>query len=491
MKISNLNKFTYIYLALPLGLFLVTWLDYLWASIFSLSFIFAYYKCVACTNNSIIVDNKKTYMFLSIALIWCFLSGIGYFYYQSFDYHFRNAVFRDLINYEWPVFYDKANTPMVYYMGFWLIPALISKLFSLVINDEDILFLIGNGFLYLYAVIGVVLVFAQLSIATKAENNKKILAAVFLFIFFSGLDIIGYNFFTIMKQPFDYHLEWWATIIQYSSITTGMFWVFNQFIPIALITLLIFNERKIRNFGFLVAISLFSSPYPSAGIGLIALFYAINVFCCSANKKDFILNEIFSVQNIIAVFWIIPIVICYYITNSEGIYGFIFILDYIKIKQLIIFMVLEFLIYALIIGKMFYKDVFFVTAIFSLLIIPFLRLDMQNNFCMRASIPAIVLLTVYVIRFMFENKNRVLSIVLCIVYMIGAVTPVTEFYRSFYYVSNAKKINLVTDDIYTLNQPYIRMPIFGFDVNHQYTAKNYMNDLFWQILAKKHYLDEK
>lgn len=492
MKIYNLNRLTYLYLALPLGLFLVSWLDWGWAIIFTSSFVYASYKAINDINkDDICINRKSIYILAIIAIIWCFLSGIGYFYYQSFDYHFRNAVFRDLINYEWPVFYDKANTPLVYYMGFWLVPALITKLLFFITDNKEVLFFIGNIFLYVYSVLGVILVFMQMLVATKTWNNKKIWLVILLFIFFSGLDIIGYKYFATYEQPFEYHLEWWTSIIQYSSITTGMFWVFNQFIPIALLTLLIYNERNIKNFGLLIAVSLFLSPYPTAGVGIFMLVYAIYIFILSSDKYNFIINNIFSVQNIIGVFWLLPVIVSYYITNSEGMIGFMFVFDYVTYKKLIIFLLLEFLIYAIIVCKIFYKDIFFLITILSLSVIPFLRLDQQNNFCMRASIPAIVMLSVYVIRFWYENKNKYFSAVLGIVFIIGAVTPITEFYRGFYYIKNAKKINLVTDEIYTLNQHYISMPVFGFDVNHQYTAQNYTHDLFWQIFASKNISSKK
>ena len=77
---------------------------------------------------SLVLTVAVTAGLLALAAGWCFFAGIGYFYYQSFDYHFRNAVFRDLISYDWPVFYDKADTPLVYYMGFWLVPAALAKL---------------------------------------------------------------------------------------------------------------------------------------------------------------------------------------------------------------------------------------------------------------------------------------------------------------------------------------------------------------------------
>ena len=70
-------------------------------------------------------------------------------------------------------------------------------------------------------------------------------------------------------------------------------------------------------------------------------------------------------------------------------------------------------------------------------------------------------------------------------FIIGSITPIVEFYRGFHYTSKAQKINLVADEIYTLNKKLVIMPVFYWDANHQYTAKNYKTDFFWQYMAKK------
>ena len=69
--------------------------------------------------------------------------------------------------------------------------------------------------------------------------------------------------------------------------------------------------------------------------------------------------------------------------------------------------------------------------------------------------------------------------------LIGSVTPFMEFYRGIFYTTQARKINLVADEIYTLNKQLVVMPVFFYDANHQYTAKTYKTDIFWQHLAKK------
>lgn len=493
MKASFLYKLSYIYLLLSPMIFLITWLNVGFALILAIVMGGSYYKALMATNEvdeNLFFEKELLYGLTVIAFIWCFCAGIGYFYYQSFDYHFRNAVFRDLINYEWPVFYNNADTPLVYYIGYWLVVAVFAKLSTLLGANAYVSFMTGNVFLLLYAIVGVILIFLHIIKACKVDSKKSAIFAIILFIFFSGMDIIGFKFFSIMGPPFKYHIEWWANFVQYSSLTTSMFWVFNQFIPTALIMLLVFNERNVKNFGVLVATSLFYAPYPTAGIGFIMQTYAISCFAQSINKKEFLVKEIFTLQNVGGVFLFLPVLILYYITNSEGMGGYFYLFDFTTVSRYLLFLVLEFLLIVLVIGKRYYKDVFFVTLVVGLIFIPFLRVDQQNNFCMRAPIGLFVLLAVYSIRFLLESfkekKDKVLSIILSVLLLIGAVTPMYEFYRGFYNIKEAKKFDLVQDKIYTLNSYYIKMPIFGYDVNHQYTAKTYKTDIFWQILAKKH-----
>jgi hypothetical protein len=113
----------------------------------------------------------------------------------------------------------------------------------------------------------------------------------------------------------------------------------------------------------------------------------------------------------------------------------------------------------------------------------------QNNFCMRASVPALVMLSLFVIRFLLEHiQQRNFGILTCLMLwlvILGATTPLMEFYRGWHYVAEAGKINIVQDQIRTLDKAYVRMPVFGWSANHQFTAKNYKHDIFWNYLAKK------
>ena len=186
MKTSSLYRYTYIYLGIPLFLFCLTWMrlevGVPLAILYSIAFYFSYPK----NEEQKINISRETWLFIiTIATVWCFCAGIGYFYYQSFDYHFRNAVFRDLIAYDWPVYYDMANTPLVYYMAFWLVVALIGKFLLFLGCSLNVAFYVANVFLLIYAIIGTILIFCHIIKAVNAKNFKNILIAILAFIFFS------------------------------------------------------------------------------------------------------------------------------------------------------------------------------------------------------------------------------------------------------------------------------------------------------------------
>jgi len=50
----------------------------------------------------------------------------------------RNAMFRDIVTYEWPVIYQK-NGAVVYYTDYWLVPALIGKIAGYTIGQVTLL----------------------------------------------------------------------------------------------------------------------------------------------------------------------------------------------------------------------------------------------------------------------------------------------------------------------------------------------------------------
>jgi hypothetical protein len=104
---------------------------------------------------------------------------------------------------------------------------------------------------------------------------------------------------------------------------------------------------------------------------------------------------------------------------------------------------------------------------------------------MRASIPVMIIVTLYALKTIVDQKHDIYKTILVCLIIIGSATPFMEFYRGLSYTTDAKKINLVADEIYTLNKRTVLMPVFYYEANHQFTAKKYKTDFFWQYLAKK------
>lgn len=108
----------------------------------------------------------------------------------------------------------------------------------------------------------------------------------------------------------------------------------------------------------MIALALFFAPYPAAGIGIFAVVYAAKEFLRSADKRQFLAEEIFSVPNIVGVFWLLPLLVLYFMTNTEGMDKLWYVFDYTTPKRLVIFMILEFLLYAAILAPSYCRSVF-------------------------------------------------------------------------------------------------------------------------------------
>ena len=129
---SFFEKLAIIYVICPIIVFLFGWTRFYIALITTGLLVYATYKFI---KKNVLNDDKIIYIDLRILFtiivilgIWCWTSVIGGFFVQRWDHHARNAVFRDLITYDWPVIYPKTGNGLVYYFTFWMIPALIGKI---------------------------------------------------------------------------------------------------------------------------------------------------------------------------------------------------------------------------------------------------------------------------------------------------------------------------------------------------------------------------
>ncbi len=480
----QIKSTVYIVLSLPIVMFLFGWVRLLLAlplamlMIISLVVIIREYLAEEKTlieNDAVEVSRSGLAFIIFAAMLWCFLAGQGGFFYQTSDYHFRNAVFRDLINLPWPVQYEHSNTTLVYYLTYWLVPAGIAKLTMLALG-ADAAWLAGNIFLYVWTSLLVSLTFLMLMIKVRAFSFWRILITVLVFILFSGLDIIG---FLAVQQGQSNDLEWWAYFYQYSANATQLSYVFNQSVPAWLLMLLLIQEKSVVNFAFIGFLAFSYSPFPFIGLLPFLVVYAI-VFAVKERRahrfSDF-LKQLFSFQNIVALLFVFPVFALFFASNgsvSEGtanrliqIYiGQDFLPLYQSILLYVLFCLLEFGIYTAVLWQGNHKNLLFWICVLSLCLIGMFQMAGRVDFAMRASIPALVVLAVMVIEYINQNimqpkhsgegpkallRKKLPAMVLIVALILGSFTPVFDYIRAFTAVAHEKKLSVVADDIKTFS----------------------------------------
>ena len=529
LQSQTLLKICYAYLILPIIIFFIGWLNlpliFLSLSVTTIGVYFSFKKII---NNESFIKLDLIFLFFSfvILFIWVGFSGIGGFGYQNYDFHFRNAVFRDLITFKWPIIYDYSGDlilqqiigdkgALVYFFTFWLPSALVGKLFG---------WWAANVALFIWTLIGLFLTVLLIN----QYIGKTTIVLVLAFIFASGLDIvgtIGLKFIEISRistttneislryligniLPIflgNEHLEWWAGryLFQYSSFTTQLFWVFNSSIPTWLVTLLLLNEYQKKNLLFSYAPVLFYAPFSAIGLipFLIYKFYKLNTHHFQIRKPNFsslkeMILDNFSFQNTV-----IPIVFIFvsflFLGSQVGNhpYGLIWDFNTFSIKLILIYLsfcFLEFLLYGLFVVDIRKEKFLFFLTLGILLILPLYKYGSHNDFTMRASISW--LLIFFTISFkhisskpgkISEKKQQVLLILLLILFLLGSVTPLHEIIRSRDEIIAAGGLPEMTDNWSSFGQinnfgredPEFKELIKNFIVNPE-------NSFFFNFLSR-------
>lgn len=470
---KRLRNITLLYITLPIIIFFIGWLKLHWAILFTIFYLFASFRvCKDEIDADLMILPKSALTgIIVIAVIWCLMAGQGGYFSQSEDFNYRNAIFRDMISLDWPIMYPQNNTAMVYYIGHWMVPALIGKI-AMFVAGKNIGWILGNFTLFLWTTIGIILVTLLIIKAVRIKKTKTIIIVMIIFVFFSGLDIIGILFQSITNRRLIIvnHLEWWATLAQYSSISTCLFWIFNQALVPWLIILLYINKESIKNYAFLGFSCLLYAPLPFIGIIPYLIGKASLELVNAFKKKEVLLyfKQTFSVQNIIALFTIFPIMYLYYYSNSTinsaGVqmnnnspWGLLKTMVVISL-----FVVLEFALYAIVIYYENKKNLDYYICVIMLFTILFLKIGNANDFTMRVSIPSLMMLMILVIKSLLQVEHKMLNnqkhplkryktIILVVLLLLGAFTPATEFIRATSTVIEHGKFGIVADDIKTLS----------------------------------------
>lgn len=516
LSYSKLKKYCYAYISLPVLTFAIGYLRWYWMLIavaaIAITFFFSQKEANVdrCRTNTVCI-NKKTMAFVFlIALIYTHLCGLNGFWYQTGDWVARNPIYHDIITYKWPIYYADKNSALAYYIGFWLVPAVPAKIVTAIFG-ANIGWIAGKIFLWLWGSIGIYLIFLMLFVFCKCESAKRKILAVVMFIFFSGLDVVGVWYTQTrgyLLQPDVLHLEWWHTYYQYSSLTTCVCWVFNQSIIPWVCTFLVLFEKDCKNYLLIGVSCLLCGPIPF--VGLVIIMFAREIDAIILAKKEEvkwkkIFSSIFSLPNMIIICTVLPIIGCYMLTNNAtggGMYGDTadspaitatsfymlhqmssFLRTYIQ-HGIFGFYMLEVGIYLLLIWSFHKKEVIFYAVAISLFFIPAIHIGVSNDFCMRASIPGVFVTMVWcneqiskLVKTRLKKGLNLRMTALLLALMIGAFTPSVELFRGFYHVVKEKTIFLE-------NMPNETLDVVD-GVSYNFETSNASEQLFFKYFAKK------
>ncbi len=449
MKTHWLTRITIFYLFLPLLLFLFGWVRLTFAIPISIILLFALWQLLKSTNpitNTCAARKFRCYQLpnfrslttvycLLITGLWVFLSGVGGYAFQNWDHHWRNAVLRDLITYNWPVIYSLPEQGpikmLVYYVGYWLPSALVGKVFG---------WQAANFFLFLWTWLGAFLVTLHLGMKFKTSQLK----AALLLILFSGMDALGALLFAkdypTLWPPIQ-HLEIWVGTLQYSSFTTQLFWVFNQAVPawlcIALIlesdSLLSSTQEQAPALQIMQKIFIWSLCFFFAPLAFIGLFPYLLIDL--VKRTDF-KNPFKGILRIDLLLASIIVVIISYLFFSSNTAAQERGLQTLVLKDFLAFFLLEGGILWLLLAPVKWRDPYWIVTGILLFVMPFIQLGTGRDFVMRASIAPLFYLMLMVGEVIFQNTStRVLRFTLYVLLLIGALTPHYEINRSVYRIA--------------------------------------------------------
>ena len=110
------------------------------------------------------------------------------------------------------------------------------------------------------------------------------------------------------------------------------------------------------------------------------------------------------------------------------------------------------------------------------------------DFCMRTPIPMFVILSLFVMRFLFRTYNfkkyKIRYLFLCLCLVLGSVTPIFEFSRGFIIVSENKTVFESADQLKSLEN-IISYDSYGNIRSGNFVAEFPEEKIFFKYLSKQ------
>lgn len=458
---------SFLYLLSPCIIFLLSWVKLYVAflSLVGLLPVFFYFLRIP-TDKSLGLTVKELIQLLVISGSIVLLSGVGGFSDQICDYKGHSAKLHDLIVNPWPFQYKHAGQYPCYYFGYYLVPALISKIN---ISASSIIWVLWTS-------MGLFLALSLTYLLVKKKITIVLAALVC-----SG----GYTLaFSLNKKTIDssYLTQWYAAFSPFDNAI----WVPNQIIPSILCVITLLLCVQMRNYFVpvcMLACSFFWAPFPALIVSLLYFYYVLT------NINHFIIDlkqTLISFLGLVVAF--IPIVIYLSATSSGGVSTFVWNLDKEWLPLVIIYILVEIgfvtvLFYMLTRLKWSANTPLNTYFYIGFIIFPVLCLfkyGVCNDLMTRGVMPIMYLFALVVAYQVFYETDRIKKVIMVVCWLALSLYPIKNLYHQISH-------NVLLGDfwVYTPQEDM-------YDVLHKYYSKieaeQYLlkkNSIFEKYLLKK------
>ena len=443
IKYKNINLASYLWIALSVMVFLLGWCKFYYAIPIVLLTIWTIFQQYKKEDDTFVeISAKKFWTAFAIVFILMALCGIGGYVVQSSDNYWRNAMFRDLVNYEWPVFDEETGLTKSYYIAFWMVPAFIAK----VTQSME------AGFFsqLLWLSIGAHILYLQIC----RYMGKVRISYIFFFYLFSGFKLAecllyypifgdGNFMFSILdclsknNSPGSFHA---GPMVQF------LYDPFNQTIPLFLGMMIMINNVQSRYIPFVFSLLLLYAPLPLVGLAPLVLYWFIkNV---TLEQKNNLVRSILNIENITGLLILLVSVTYLMSNNNSGHKGLRPIQNLgADIYAYILYIIFEFGILTAI-GYNACKDkIALWIALISVAIFGWFQLGLHNDFCFRTNMPLIFILFLLVTKryYMEETGKRLKNIIICWYLLAGIpaqIHPLSRWISSYYIIKGEPQSKL-------------------------------------------------
>jgi hypothetical protein len=425
--LDRLTAFALAYLGIPVALFLAGWVQTPFAIALEILLCLAFYVAfrICRTTFPSFRIGVKDLVLVCVALSWVCCGGAGHLLYANrFDWSVRDAVLHDLTVAPWPPGYDIGESVLWFLrcpVGYYLPAALGGKIFGLVVADK---------LLWLWTAVGAWIFLSLLPIQSRRPGRMAL--AILAVVVFSGMDFVGWvtlwGFFPSLSQP----LEWWAQIFQYPSFTSSLFWTPNHLLPALIAAALFWRHWRTDAFisisPFLLSLLPIWSPFPLIGM---LPFYALMAYRAIREKKIRAFN-----LPLLGISLLLTLVVAAYLSMDIGniprSYGMDERYFALFFERYPLFVLMEFGVLTAFLWKP-CRGAVLLMSVVVLLGLPFIRFGPANDIVMRGSYPALTFICISALDFLQratkESRRRIIAV--CSILLLGAVTPLHEFYRVF------------------------------------------------------------